>query len=126
MKVDGPSRATLPYASPWGSLDVNRSKRSVLLDLKQPGAQQVLWRLIENADVLVENFRAGTLEALGFSPAEVYDGVAPRDDTRCGPVAHGSREAANRRPVGLPNAHWLSPVRGALPKRERPGPGLAD
>jgi crotonobetainyl-CoA:carnitine CoA-transferase CaiB-like acyl-CoA transferase len=72
VKVDPPGRATVPYVSPWGWLDVNRSKRSVLLDLGQPGACEVLWRLIEDADVLVENFRAGKLEALGFGPEAVF------------------------------------------------------
>jgi crotonobetainyl-CoA:carnitine CoA-transferase CaiB-like acyl-CoA transferase len=36
-------------------LSVNRNKRSIALDLKQPEAQEALWRLIEDADVLVEN-----------------------------------------------------------------------
>jgi len=47
-------------------LSVNRGKRSVVLDLKQSGATQVLHRLLDKADVLVENFRPGTLERLGF------------------------------------------------------------
>ena len=72
IKVDPPGRATLPYVSPWGWLDVNRSKRSVLLDLGQPAAREVLWELIEDADVLVENFRAGKLEALGFGREAVF------------------------------------------------------
>ena len=72
IKIDPPGRATLPYVSPWGWLDVNRSKRSVLLDLSRPAARDVLWQLIEEADVLVENFRAGKLEALGFGPEAVF------------------------------------------------------
>ena len=72
VKVDPPGRATLPYVSPWGWLDVNRSKRSVLLDLGQPAAREVLWQLIEDADVLVENFRAEKLAALGFTPEAVF------------------------------------------------------
>ncbi len=47
-------------------LAVNRNKESVTLDLKHEGARAALWSLIERADVLVENFRPGTLERLGF------------------------------------------------------------
>jgi CoA:oxalate CoA-transferase len=52
-------------------LSVNRGKRSLTLNLKHREAQRILWRLVEDADVLVENFRPGTLDRLGFSYAEV-------------------------------------------------------
>jgi len=51
-------------------LGVNRSKKSVALDLKQPEGREVLTRLIETAAVLVENFRPGSLAALGFGYAD--------------------------------------------------------
>lgn len=47
-------------------LSINRNKRSVTLDLKQDGGKRVLERLIEESDVLVENFSPGTLARLGF------------------------------------------------------------
>ncbi len=47
---------------------VNRSKQSLTLDLKQQLGKDVLWRLIAGADVLVENFRPGTMEEFGFEP----------------------------------------------------------
>ncbi len=56
-------------------LAVNRSKRSVAIDFKQPEGQEILWRLVEWADVLVENFRPGTLERLGFG----YEACAARN-----------------------------------------------
>ena len=47
---------------------VNAGKRSLSLDLKHPDAGAVVERLVEQADVVVENFKAGTMERLGFGP----------------------------------------------------------
>jgi crotonobetainyl-CoA:carnitine CoA-transferase CaiB-like acyl-CoA transferase len=47
----------------WG---LNRSKRSLALDLRLEPARDVLWRLLDRADVLVDNFKAGTLQAWGL------------------------------------------------------------
>jgi crotonobetainyl-CoA:carnitine CoA-transferase CaiB-like acyl-CoA transferase len=47
-------------------LMMNRSKRGLALDLKNPRAKEVLLRLVDTADVFVENYRRGTLEKLGF------------------------------------------------------------
>lgn len=48
---------------------VGRGKRSIVLDLKTDDGIDVLRRLIDTADVLIENFRPGKLEALGLAPA---------------------------------------------------------
>ncbi len=45
---------------------LNRGKESIALDLKDDGDRDVFRKLIGRADVLVENFRPGTLERLGF------------------------------------------------------------
>ncbi len=45
---------------------VNRNKRGLVLDLKQPAARDTLLGLLEGADVLVENFKTGTLEGWGL------------------------------------------------------------
>jgi CoA:oxalate CoA-transferase len=47
-------------------LAVNRNKRGITLDLKQPEAVAVLRRLLSTADVLVENYRPGVMEKLGL------------------------------------------------------------
>ena len=52
---------------------VNRNKRTVALDLKDPDDIAVLLHLVEEADVLVENFRPGTLERLGLGPDMLLD-----------------------------------------------------
>ncbi|MGZ9810250.1 CaiB/BaiF CoA transferase family protein [Pseudoroseicyclus sp. H15] len=45
-----------------------RNKRSIALDLRRPPAMEALWSLIDSADVLIENFRPGTLEKMGLAP----------------------------------------------------------
>src|SRR5277367_642938 len=49
----------------------NRNKRGVVLDLRQPAARDMLLRLLEKADVVVENFKSGTLEAWGLGYEDV-------------------------------------------------------
>ena len=51
----------------WWKL-ANRNKRNVVLDLKDPDDLDVLLRLVDGANVIVENFRPGTLERLGLGP----------------------------------------------------------
>jgi crotonobetainyl-CoA:carnitine CoA-transferase CaiB-like acyl-CoA transferase len=45
---------------------MNRNKRGIALDLKQPAARAVLLRMVGRSDVLIENFRVGTMEKLGL------------------------------------------------------------
>jgi len=56
-------------------LTVNRNKRSIALDLKSDAGCEILWKLIDGADVLVENFSPGTIDRLGFG----YDAVHARN-----------------------------------------------
>lgn len=51
---------------------VNRNKYGIAVDIRTPSGKQVLWRLLETADVLIENFRPGTLERLGFGYEDVH------------------------------------------------------
>ena len=59
----------------WWKL-VNRNKRTIALDLKSADDLDVLRRLVADADVLIENFRPGTLERLGLGP-DVLHGLNP-------------------------------------------------
>ena len=59
----GPSRSPNMAALYMG---LNRSKRSLVLDLKQPAAAGALWRLIDGADVFVHSMRPQKVEKLGF------------------------------------------------------------
>jgi crotonobetainyl-CoA:carnitine CoA-transferase CaiB-like acyl-CoA transferase len=65
------------YASPTVRALVNRNKRGLRLDLKQPAGVQALLQLCRGADVLVEGFRPGVMQRLGLG-YEVLSAVNPR------------------------------------------------
>src|SRR2546430_14882456 len=58
-------------------LAVNRNKRSLVLDLKQPDGVAVLKRLVATADVLVENYRPGVAQRLGIDD-QTLSAINPR------------------------------------------------
>jgi crotonobetainyl-CoA:carnitine CoA-transferase CaiB-like acyl-CoA transferase len=62
IKIDSPRRGVSSY----GWLDVNRGKRSMLIDLKTPAGVSLARELVAEADVVLENFRAGKLAELGL------------------------------------------------------------
>ena len=55
----------------WYTIEA-RNKRNVTLNLKEEKGKEILWKLIEDADVLVENFRPGVFKKLGFSWEEMH------------------------------------------------------
>jgi CoA:oxalate CoA-transferase len=57
----------LPSGESGYFASVNRGKKSVVLDLKDEADREIFLALVDRADVLVENFRPGTMERLGFS-----------------------------------------------------------
>ncbi len=73
-----------PFLQPEGAdrestyfLSTNRNKESITLDLKDDGDKELLRELVRRADVLLENFRPGTLARLGFG-TEVLEQLNPR------------------------------------------------
>ena len=69
-------------------LGVNRNKRSLTLNMAAPAGQKILAGLVEKADVLIDNFRIGTLEKWGFTDAW-FEQHAPRL-VRCSITGYGS------------------------------------
>lgn len=67
VKVDGIGREVGVFHN-----DVNRAKRSILVDLKKEQGQEVLASLIDWADVIVQNFRNGVADRLGFGYEAVH------------------------------------------------------
>ncbi len=56
---------------------INRNKRNIALDLARPEGRAVLLRLLEGADVLIENFKTGTMEKWGLAYAETLSQKFP-------------------------------------------------
>ena len=97
IKVERPQDGddTRAFAPPFQGdqaayfLSVNRNKKSMTLDMKSERGKGVLWRLIEVADVLVENFRPGAMDRLGLGygavnarrPSMIYCSISGFGDT---------------------------------------------
>ena len=81
VKVERTGRGddTRAWGPPWlGSesayfLSTNRNKRSVTADLATPGGQQLVRELALAADVVIENFRVGTMARYGLAPDELMN-----------------------------------------------------
>ncbi|MGW5641793.1 CaiB/BaiF CoA transferase family protein [Saccharopolyspora sp. NPDC003752] len=115
IKVERPEGGddTRSWGPPWTEHSsayfesVNRSKRSITLDLADPAGQEAARRLIRRADVLVENFKSGSLarygldheSALGINPRLVYASIS----------GFGSKEGAH-----LPGYDFVVQALGGL------------
>jgi crotonobetainyl-CoA:carnitine CoA-transferase CaiB-like acyl-CoA transferase len=69
------SRATIDKSGEFSALFIssNRGKRSLSIDIKSETGREVLAKLVAQADVLVQNFRPGTMERLGLGPQELRE-----------------------------------------------------
>ena len=72
VKVEGtkgdPLRDWLDAGQPLYWKTYGRNKRSIVLDLHIQTAKEILLKLVERSDVLIENFKPGTLEKMGLAP----------------------------------------------------------
>jgi alpha-methylacyl-CoA racemase len=98
---------------------VNRGKRSIALDLKNPAAVDAVLRLVDGADALVEGMRPGVMERLGLGP----DACLARNPRlvygrmtgwgQDGPLAHAAGHDINY--IALSGALWFSGAPDAPP-----------
>ena len=82
VKVERPpfgdiSRTTGPYQNGWSGyfFSINRGKRSLAIDLRKAGGKELFLRLVEHADIVMENFTPGTMARLGLG----YDVISARN-----------------------------------------------
>lgn len=94
IKVEPPAGdQTRKWAPPYLNgmsayfLSANRNKKSLVLDLKEEEGKEILRKLIANSDIIIENFRPGTMKKMGFS----YDAVSQikRDIIYCSLSGYG-------------------------------------
>ena len=120
IKVEAPGGDILRYLaagsrSPAMSgkfINFNRNKRSIVLDIKQPGGLAALKRLIAEADVFVSNVRPAALARAGLDHAS----LAPSNPRliHCGIVAFGTDGRYANRPAYDPIIQSLSGVAGTF------------
>ena len=78
IRVDRREKADLGIPGREARFEVmNRGRRSIAVDLKQPAAVEVVKRLVRDADGLIEGFRPGVMERLGLGP-EALAAINPR------------------------------------------------
>ena len=98
---------------------INRNKRTVALDLSKPDGRTVLLKLLEDADVLIENFKTGTMEKWGLG----YDTLSQKFRGSSMPASRASAPTA--RSAAIPaTTRWCRPRRVwcRSTARRKPGP----
>jgi crotonobetainyl-CoA:carnitine CoA-transferase CaiB-like acyl-CoA transferase len=98
----------------------NRNQRSITLNLKDPQSLDVALRLIDEADVVVENYRSGVMERLGLG----YDDLSKRNPRLiyCASTGYGTRHPLRDRPgqdllmQAVSGLAWLNSLPGGSPR----------
>jgi crotonobetainyl-CoA:carnitine CoA-transferase CaiB-like acyl-CoA transferase len=103
IKVERPGsgedcRAMGPHRGPWGAYftALNRGKRSIALDIRQPAGREAVLRIAATCDVFLENFRGGKAAALGLDEATVR--ARRHDIVYASLTAYGARGPDYTRP----------------------------
>ena len=111
---------------------VNRNKHSIALNLKDPASHEIVFDLLQEYDVVIENFRAGTMEKLGLSyevlreknPGLIYAAVRGFGDPRTGASPYASWPTLD---VVAQAMGGISLVTGSDPDvPTKVGPGIGD
>jgi len=110
----------------------NRNKLSIAVDLKQPEGRDILLSLIRDADILVENFRAGVMDRLGIgyevlaneNPRLVYAAIRGFGDPRTGSSPHVDRPAFDVVAQAMGGAMGITGPDARTPIKI--GPGIGD
>jgi|TARA_B100000029_G_C17607988_1_gene968143 succinate--hydroxymethylglutarate CoA-transferase len=116
IKVEQPGRGddTRSWGPPFVGdesayfLGANRNKRGITLNLKHPSGQKVLKELLQKTDVVIDNFKLGTLSKLGFDD-EWFKTNAPQV-VRCSILGYGSTGPR----AGLPGYDFLLQAESGL------------
>jgi crotonobetainyl-CoA:carnitine CoA-transferase CaiB-like acyl-CoA transferase len=131
IKVEPPSGDIMRKSGPMRAADmghfylsINRNKRSVVLDLKQPDAMQVLLRMVKDADVLMYNIRPQAMARLGLgydtvreiNPRIIYAGAYGFSQKG----TYAARPAYDDLIQGMCGIPWLSQQAGADKPRYAP------
>ena len=90
-------QGTIVQGLSWYFAQFNRNKKSITLDLYAPEGKSILARLLERADVLVENYRPGVLDRMGFGEARLQ--ALNPDLVVCGINGYGSTGPYAERPA---------------------------
>ncbi len=125
-----PSRARSPKVGQFGGYftNCNRGKKSFAIDMKSPEGKKAFAKLIETADVLLENNRPGVMDRLGFGVAEckklnpnlIYASVSGYGQT--GPYA--MRPAYDLAAQAMGGVMYITGTKDTIPLL--PGPAMAD
>lgn len=110
----------------------NRNKLSLALDLKQPQGREIFLSLIREADIVVENFRAGVMDRLGIgyevlakeNPRLVYAAIRGFGDPRTGQSPHVDRPAFDVVAQAMGGAMAITGPDAHTPLKI--GPGIGD
>lgn len=110
---------------------VNRSKRSVVIDLKSESGLETAKRLVDDADVVVENFRVGTMDRLGLSyetlsernEGLVYASIRGFGDPRGGESPHADRPAFDLIAQAMGGIMGITGTEESGPTKVGPGVG---